>query len=157
MRTECKACHYHDSEEASIATHFDTFLKGRNRKCNYFLSTATGLMLLQFRGRVLLQIRCDGICLPNGHPITDFWRLLVRIWVKKVHLAGVRVLGIVDKVSTGPLWWLLEQSFFQDRLCWTGHLNPGGSGNYSDLSPFNFRKAGPRSITREILKPVWFP
>ena len=111
VRTACKACHPHGSEEAGVASHFDTFLKSRKKK----------MELVSFRGnRVNIMFYNSGALFYHRQDLLDFlsqWpspnRLLKAVQEdlsQKVHVAGVRALGIIDKVITGPFWRLLEQS-----------------------------------------------
>lgn len=111
IRTICKAFEEHGSDEAGVASHFNTFLLGKGEESN----------LASFRGnRINIIFYNATAAFYHREHFSEFlrkWpdanRLLKSVDFDlncEVYLAGAKALGIVDKIITAPLWRLLESS-----------------------------------------------
>ena len=114
IRTACKAFHYRGSEQAGCSVHFRTYCRSngvlkiplatfRGNRFNIIFYDAAGIYYLKSHMEKYLH---------QHHP-TALNRLLQAVLcdLKVSHyVSGVRALGIIDKVVTGPFWRYLESS-----------------------------------------------
>ena len=120
VRTSVKAVHPHGSDEAGIASDFISFLKGKGKKRSMVTFRGNRFNILFYDAGALYEHWDDLSELLKGWP--DPNRLLSAVMEDMnnlVHKAGVRALGIIDKLITGPFWRLIEKK-----------------GSILDLNPF---------------------
>ena len=110
VRTAAKAVHPHGSDEAGIASEFISFLKGRGRDLKIVTYRGNRFNILFYDAGVLYYHWDDLLELLNDWPNPN--RLLLAVkedMTNDVQKAGVRALGIIDKLITGPFWRLIEK------------------------------------------------
>ncbi|XP_065887842.1 uncharacterized protein [Dysidea avara] len=114
IRTACKAFHHKGSEQAGCSVRFRTYCRGngvtkiplaafRGNRFNIIFYDAAGIYYLKSHMEMYL--------LQHHHSALN--RLLQAVLSDlKVpqYIAGVKALGIIDKVVTGPFWRYLESS-----------------------------------------------
>ncbi|MES9884866.1 MAG: hypothetical protein ABW185_28810 [Sedimenticola sp.] len=122
VRTVSKALTSHGCEKSGVGSHFLTYLqeKGKDNK------------LISFRGHRFNHLfHVAGVTYYHLSDIKDFlqrWAdpndLLKSIRFdidETVYVSGIRALGIIDKVVTGPLWRLIEAA--PNVLALNNHLH----------------------------------
>ena len=110
VRTAAKAVHPHGSNEAGIASEFISFLKGRGRDLKIVTYRRNRFNILFYDAGALYYHWDDLLELLNDWPNPN--RLLLAVkedMTNDVQKAGVRALGIIDKLITGPFWRLIEK------------------------------------------------
>ena len=109
LRTACKAFEEHGSDEAGVSSHFDVLLKGKDEEVNLASWRGNRINIAFYNATALYYHKEHLIEFLSKWPQANKLLKSVEVDVKvTVYLAGVRVLGIVDKIITGPLWRLLE-------------------------------------------------
>ena len=105
----CKAFEEYGSDEAGVSSHFDVFLKGKDEEVN-LASWRGNKINIAFYNATALYYHKEHLIeflskWPQANKLLKSFEVDVKV---PVYLAGVRALGIVDKIITGPLWRLLE-------------------------------------------------
>ena len=112
VRTSCKAFHVRGSDEAAgIVSYFNSFLNGRGEKS----------LLVPFIGnRFNILFYNAGVVYYHADAIKEFFKAwpdpnnLLKAVNEDISnylfLAELRALGIIDKLLTGPLWRLIENT-----------------------------------------------
>ena len=109
VRTAVKALHPHGSEEAGVASHFQAYLDGKNKKLKRVSYRGNRFNILFYDSAALYFHRDDVLDFLNHWPNPNMLLKAVHNDIKnKSFLAGVRALGIIDKIITGPLWRRIE-------------------------------------------------
>ena len=109
IRTASKAFEEHGSDEAAVASHFSTFLIGKGEETTLASFRRNRINIIFYNASATYYHRKHFIEFLEKWP--DANRLLKSVDVdltSDVFLAGLRALGIVDKLVTAPLWRLLE-------------------------------------------------
>ena len=111
IRTACKAFHPRGSDEAGVASHFQAFLTGKNCTSKFISFVGNRVNVLFYNAAATY------FHLEHVTEFLDKWpnqnRLLQAVSEdsqNKVYIAGVRALGIIDKIITGPYWRLIEET-----------------------------------------------
>ena len=109
VRTTCKAFQVRGSEEAGVASYFNSFLAGKGEKCHLVPFIGNRFNILYYNAAALYY---------HADTIKEFYKTwpdpnnLVKAVnediTNNLFLAEVRALGIIDKLVTGPLWRLIE-------------------------------------------------
>ena len=111
VRTAAKAVHPHGSDEVGfIASEFISFLKGGGRDLKIVTKRGNRFNILFYDAGALYYHWDDLLELLNDWPNPN--RLLLadkEDMTNDVQKAGVRALGIIDKLITGPFWRLIEK------------------------------------------------
>ena len=110
VRTSAKAVHPHGSDEAGIASDFKSFLKGKSKELEIVSFRGNRFNILFYDAGALYYHWDDLYELLTSWPSPN--RLLLAMkedMDNEVHKAGVRSLGIIDKLITGPFWRLIEK------------------------------------------------
>nr|XP_047132372.1 uncharacterized protein LOC124811137 [Hydra vulgaris] len=109
VRTTCKAFHSRGSEEAGVASWFNSFLSSRNDK-SYFVPFIGNRFNILYYNAAALYYHKDSItkffnAWPNPN---NLLKAIKEDITNLVFIAEVRALGIIDKLLTGPMWRIIE-------------------------------------------------
>ncbi|KAJ8342686.1 hypothetical protein SKAU_G00326140 [Synaphobranchus kaupii] len=110
VRTACKAFTVRGSDEAGIPHLLEAHLAPLHVKNHMVTFTGNRVNILCYNAAAVYYHRNHIVdliqSLPNPNQLL---RSIVVDAQEKAHLAGVRALGIVDKMVTGPFWRLISQ------------------------------------------------
>ncbi|XP_065656137.1 uncharacterized protein LOC136081830 [Hydra vulgaris] len=109
VRTTCKAFHTRGSEEAGVASWFNSFLSSRNDK-SYFVPFIGNRFNILYYNAAALYYHKDSIpeflnAWPNSN---NLLKAIKEDITNLVFIAEVCTLGIIDKLLTGPMWRIIE-------------------------------------------------
>ncbi|XP_065669266.1 uncharacterized protein LOC136088717 [Hydra vulgaris] len=109
VRTTCKAFHSRGSEEAGVASWFNSFLSSRNDK-SYFVPFIGNRFNILYYNAAALYYHKDAIteflnAWPNPN---NLLKAIKEDITNLVFIVEVRALGIIDKLLTGPMWRIIE-------------------------------------------------
>ena len=111
IRTICKAFEEHRSDEAGVSSHFSTFVLGKGKESNLASFRRNRINIIFYNAMTVYYHREHFVEILRKWP--DANRLLKSVDTDltcEVYLAGVRALGIIDKIITALLWRLLESN-----------------------------------------------
>ena len=110
VRTACKAFHIRGSDEAGVASYFNTYLAGRCEK-SCFVPFIVNRFTVLFYNAASLYFHADSIkeCLKSWPNPNNLLKAVLEDISNDLFLAECRALGIVDKILTGPLWRIIEE------------------------------------------------
>ncbi|KAJ8375537.1 hypothetical protein SKAU_G00061170 [Synaphobranchus kaupii] len=106
VRTACKAFTVRGSDEAGIPHLLEAHLAPLHVKNHMVTFTGNRVNILCYNAAAVYYHRNHIVDLIQSLPNPN---QLLRSIVVDAHLAGVRALGIVDKMVTGPFWRLISQ------------------------------------------------
>ena len=111
VRTACKAFHVRGSDEAGVASHFNSFLAGKSQN-SFFESFIGNRFNILFYNAAALYFHSDSIknFLKSWPNPNNLLRAVLEDISNDLFLAECRALGIVDKIITGPLWRVIEKT-----------------------------------------------
>ena len=111
VRTTCKAFHSRGSQQSGVASHFNSFLAGKNDK-SYLENFIGNRFNILFYNATAVYYHREEISsfVKAWHNPNNLLKAVFKDISNELFLSEVRALGIVDKLVTGPLWRLIEAS-----------------------------------------------
>ena len=109
VRTACKAFHVRGSDEAGVASYFNSFLAGQDQTSQFASFIGNRFNILFYNAAALYYHRHSVLKFVKSWPNpNNLLKAVAEDLSNKVFCAEVRALGIIDKLLTGPLWRLIE-------------------------------------------------
>ena len=110
VRTTCKAFHSRGSDEAGVASYFNSFLFGKKEKSLLIPFIGNRFNVLYYNAATVYYHRDSMLeFLENWPNPNNLLKAVKEDLSNTVFVAELRALGIVDKLLTGLLWRLIEE------------------------------------------------